>query len=289
MRTDKRKKDKQPIPGPSAPPPLPLPSSPDPRRLHHLLELTLAHAPPHARPAVRLEDHVPQQLLVDLLLEHGRDAPQVRHGDDAAAARAARAAGAIVGDVVVVVVAREQAERLVDLAGVRARAVVARPQLERADGHERAVARVALVVRVEDGDELGELVLVSGRDVEGSGWGREREGKVSAVLLSQFSLMSGTRGRGLQQSYIMALRTSPIGMTPSFSPSMGSEKSANASLISASSSAVMSFSLARRDCLAFGGPEPPDAPDLAAPPDFRFAGCHMVRRREQQKSCPPSL
>lgn len=116
----------------------------------------------------------------------------MRHGDDATAARAA-AAVAIVGDVVIVV-AREQAERLVDLAGVRARAVVARPQLERADGHERGVARVALVVRVEDGDELGELVLVSGRDVEGSGWGGgEGGGRASAVL----STVHSVSGQGI--------------------------------------------------------------------------------------------
>lgn len=75
----------------------------------------------------------------------------------------------------------------------------------------------------------------------------------------------------------MALRTSSIGMTPSFSPSMGSEKRANASLISASSSAVMSFSLASLDCLALVPALPePDAPDWAAPPDLLFAGCHIV-------------
>lgn len=61
-----------------------------------------------------------------------------------------------------------------------------------------------------------------------------------------------------------------MGMTPSFSPSMGSAKSENASLISASSCAVMSCSLASLDCLA---PALPDAPDSAAPPDFRFGGC----------------
>lgn len=61
-----------------------------------------------------------------------------------------------------------------------------------------------------------------------------------------------------------------MGMTPSFSPSMGSAKSENASLISASSCAVMSCSLASLDCLA---PALPGAPDSAAPPDFRFGGC----------------
>lgn len=60
-----------------------------------------------------------------------------------------------------------------------------------------------------------------------------------------------------------------MGITPSFSPSMGSAKSEKASLISASSCAVMSCSLASLDCLA----ALPDAPDSAAPPDFRFGGC----------------
>lgn len=50
----------------------------------------------------------------------------------------------------------------------------------------------------------------------------------------------------------MALRTSPMGMTPSFSPSMGSENSANASLISASSRAVMLCSLASLDWRSLG-------------------------------------
>lgn len=57
---------------------------------------------------------------------------------------------------------------------------------------------------------------------------------------------------------------------------MGSEKSAKASLISASSCAVMSCSFASLDCLAFV--PAPNAPDSAAPPDLRFAGCYMVRK-----------
>lgn len=71
------------------------------------------------------------------------------------------------------------------------------------------------------------------------------------------------------ETHIIALRTSSMGMTPSFSPSMGSAKSEKASLISASSCAVMSCSLASLDCLA---PALPGAPDSAALPDFRFGG-----------------
>lgn len=49
----------------------------------------------------------------------------------------------------------------------------------------------------------------------------------------------------------------------------------------------MSFSLASLDCLALvpAPPEPePDAPDCAAPPDLRFAGCHMVRGKERENN-----
>jgi hypothetical protein len=55
-----------------------------------------------------------------------------------------------------------------------------------------------------------------------------------------------------KRTYTMALLTSPIGMTPSFSPSMGSENSANASLISASSRAVMLCSFASLDWRSLG-------------------------------------
>lgn len=66
----------------------------------------------------------------------------------------------------------------------------------------------------------------------------------------------------------MALRTSPMGMTPSFSPSASSENSANASLISASSCAVMSFSRASLDSLVL----PVPAPDSATAAAFRLGG-----------------
>ena len=66
----------------------------------------------------------------------------------------------------------------------------------------------------------------------------------------------------------MALRTSPMGMTPSFSPSMASEKRLKASLISASSRAVMLCSLASRDWRSPGGLRA-----LGRPPAVRFGGC----------------
>lgn len=53
----------------------------------------------------------------------------------------------------------------------------------------------------------------------------------------------GQRG----EVYIIARLTSPIEITPSFSPSIGSANRLNASLISASSAAVMLFSLASFD------------------------------------------
>lgn len=63
------------------------------------------------------------------------------------------------------------------------------------------------------------------------------------------------KGRGKEEkkrTNIMARRTSLIGMTPSFSPSMGSANSANASLISRSSRAEMLCSFASLDCLSLG-------------------------------------
>lgn len=66
----------------------------------------------------------------------------------------------------------------------------------------------------------------------------------------------------------MARRTSPMGITPSFSPSMGSLKSANASLISASSRAVMLCSLASLDWRGLGVAEAAAADGGA----LRFAG-----------------
>lgn len=56
-------------------------------------------------------------------------------------------------------------------------------------------------------------------------------------------------------TYVMARRTSPMGITPSFSPSIGSEKSPKASLMSASSCAVMLCSFASLDwrgCFVLG-------------------------------------
>jgi hypothetical protein len=55
-----------------------------------------------------------------------------------------------------------------------------------------------------------------------------------------------------RSEYIIARRTSPIGITPSFSPFFSSVKRAKASLISFSSSLVMLCSFASLDCRAFG-------------------------------------
>jgi len=75
-------------------------------------------------------------------------------------------------------------------------------------------------------------------------------------------------------THVMARRTSPMGMTPSFSPSMGSEKRPKASLMSASSWAVMLCSFASLDwrgCFA------PEAPEAAAVGGRRFGGWEKVR------------
>lgn len=233
-----------------------------------MVKLGLSDALAHPGTTVRLEDHVPQQGVVDLLLEHGGDPLQVGHGYDTALAGCAR----------------EQREGLVDLVGVRVGRLVARVQLQGADGDEGGVVRVALVVRVKDLGELGQLVFVLWRDVEGSvrkdlssassTSPQERQHSSEGWLPRGGGVRVDVDGRGgprnQRETHIMALRTSSMGMTPSFSPSIGSAKSEKASLISASSCAVMSCSLASLDCLA---PALPDAPDSAAPPDFRFGGC----------------
>lgn len=82
-----------------------------------------------------------------------------------------------------------------------------------------------------------------------------------------------------RRTYIIARRTSSIGMTPPFSPSMGSANSVKASLISASSCAVMSCSLASFDCLA----RVAAAPGSAAPPDLRFGGYFFARVPGQRR------
>lgn len=104
-----------------------------------MVKLRLPDALAHSGTTVRLEDHIPQQSVVDLLLEHGGDPLQVGHGYDATLAGRAR----------------EQREGLVDLVGVRVGGLVARVQLQGADGDEGGVVRVALVLRVEDLGELG--------------------------------------------------------------------------------------------------------------------------------------
>ncbi|KAI0129316.1 hypothetical protein F4776DRAFT_628413 [Hypoxylon sp. NC0597] len=72
----------------------------------------------------------------------------------------------------------------------------------------------------------------------------------SGSRISRNSLSSGFVG-GIPRA-TMARRTSLTGMTPSFSPSMGSANSAKASLISRSWRAEMLCSLASLDCLSFG-------------------------------------
>jgi hypothetical protein len=68
--------------------------------------------------------------------------------------------------------------------------------------------------------------------------------------------MAGERKRKVEgkeeAKYIIARLTSPIGITPSFSPFFSSAKRAKASLISFSSSLVMLCSFASLDCRAFG-------------------------------------
>lgn len=81
------------------------------------------------------------------------------------------------------------------------------------------------------------------------------------------------RGKNGELTYIMARLTSLVGMTPSFSPSMGSEKRAKASLISASSCAVMSCSLASLDGRGAAAAMFAPPPDDSVAAILRLAGC----------------
>lgn len=116
-------------------------SPPNASPAHDAIKLIGLDAPCHARAAVGLENHVLEQLLVDLLLEHGRHPPQVRQRN---------------GPVLVV---GEEAKRLVDgpLVRLARRLVLLRVELERADGEEGLVRRVAVRVWVEDGEKFGEF------------------------------------------------------------------------------------------------------------------------------------
>ena len=72
-------------------------------------------------------------------------------------------------------------------------------------------------------------------------------------------------------TYMSADFTSSMGMTPFFSPSMGSAKRLKASLISPSSCGETLCSLASLDWRALGA-----AAAAAAPPDLRFGGCEQT-------------
>lgn len=130
-------------------------SSPHARGSHDAVKLIDEHAPGHACAPVRLENHILEHLVVHVLLEHGRDAPQVRERDGPRLP---------VG---------EEAVGLVDLgavglgAGLAAGAAVAAGvELEGADGEEGLVRGEAVAVGVEDVGELLELCLRRGRDAQ---------------------------------------------------------------------------------------------------------------------------
>lgn len=124
-------------------------SPPNARAPHDAVKLIHLDAARNTGPIVGLEDHVLEQLLVDVLLEHGGHAAQVRQGN-----RPLLAVG-------------EEPEGLVDLGAVPAR-VAAAVELERADGKEGFVRRVAVRVGVEDGEELAELGGGRGGDPQGT-------------------------------------------------------------------------------------------------------------------------
>lgn len=74
----------------------------------------------------------------------------------------------------------------------------------------------------------------------------------------------------------MALRTSPVLITPSFSPFFFSENKENASRISFSSAPVILCSLANLDCRTFGVPG-------SGPGARRLGGYEVVRHKVFQR------
>lgn len=126
-------------------------SSPDSRGLHHPVKLIDLHPPRNTAAPIRLQYHVLQHLLVDLLLEHGRDPLQHRQRDWS------------------VLVVREQPEGLLHCLAVRI-GIVGRAgvELEGADGEEGFVGSVAVVLGIENADELLQFGLRRRGDAEGS-------------------------------------------------------------------------------------------------------------------------
>ena len=92
--------------------------------------------------------------------------------------------------------------------------------------------------------------------------GGERGEKSKEKVRSKGTADGRTDGR----THTMARRTSPVGMTPSFSPSMGSANSAKASRISCSCRAEMLCSFASFDCRSLGA-------SLVLAFALRFGGC----------------
>lgn len=132
-------------------------------------------------------------------------------------------------------------------------------ELEGADGDEGAVDDEAFLFGVEDRCEFRELGL--GR------WKAQCSSQYQQYFPIYVSVsrrrFGGTKeagrgkcgvdiaaGRGIK--YIIALRTSPVGITPSFSPLFSTENSAKASLISFSSAPVILCSFASFDCRTLG-------------------------------------
>jgi hypothetical protein len=114
-------------------------------------------------------------------------------------------------------------------------------EFEGADAHEGGIYCESFVCGIEDGYEFGEL----------GGGGRDSEGSSNNFRLTkEGQAVSNCKDRG--NAYIMAFRTSPIGIIPSFSSLSALENSPNASLISLSSAAVMLCSFASLDWRVLG-------------------------------------
>ncbi|KAI6766290.1 hypothetical protein HG530_007360 [Fusarium avenaceum] len=107
-------------------------SPPNTSALHNSIKFLNTNTSSNAHAAVRLENHILEEFLIHILLQHSRHAPQVRQRDRT------------------VLPVREQPECLLDLGAVRIRVVLSAVELEGADGEEGLERSVTVVFGVEN-------------------------------------------------------------------------------------------------------------------------------------------
>lgn len=114
-------------------------SPPHASPLHDIVKLVHLDAAHHPRPAIRLENHILEHLLVHVLFKNSRHALQMRQRN---------------GPVGII---SKQPKRLVELSIVGGRAAVLCVEFERANGEERLICGVSVLIGVEDRCEFGQF------------------------------------------------------------------------------------------------------------------------------------